>query len=102
MKPGAEVLYSIIVPGLTDQVAIETARRTLVSNNCPVGLVHIGDNSVSVPRLYTLWRGENAEQIWQAQIKTALPTALIDVQPWSHVPGYPQGEMGEVTNATTM
>jgi hypothetical protein len=97
VKQGDEAIYSIIVPGLTNAVEIEAARRALVMNGCSISLVHIGADSVSVPRLYTRWRGDSSEQTWQAQVKAMLPGALIDVRPWSYAPGYPQGEVGEAT-----
>lgn len=96
---GREVVYSILVPNLLNTVAIETARKAIIEAGCSIGLIHIGQDSVSVPRLYTFWRGDETEQLWQSQIKAALPTAIIDVRDWTPAPGYPQGEMGEPTNA---
>ena len=53
---------------------------------------------VSVPRLFTLWQGDEAEQAWQRSIQEALPGALIDVANWTPAADYPQGDMGEPTN----
>ena len=90
---GREVIYSILVPNLKGSVAIEAARKAIESAGCSVGLIHVGENSVSVPRLYTFWRGDESERVWQAQIKAALPTAIVDVQDWTPAPGYPQGTL---------
>lgn len=94
MKQGDEVLYSILVPNLADR-EIEHARKAIADAGCSFGLIHIEGTSVSVPRLYTRWRGDEAERLWQTQIKAALPSALIDVRPWEPAPGYPQGNMGQ-------
>ena len=98
-KRGKEVLYSIVVPGCDDAVKIEHARRELHERHVPRSLIHIDAAAgvVNVPRLFTLWRGDEVEQAWQQSIQKALPGALIDVADWTPAPGYPQGEIGEPT-----
>ncbi len=95
---GREVIYTIVVPGCNDTVAIERARRELVSRQVRPALIRIDVERgvVSVPRLFTLWQGDDLERVWQQSIQKALPGALIDVADWT--PGYPQSDMGEPTN----
>jgi hypothetical protein len=55
-------------------------------------------DTILIPRLNTRWRGDAAEHAWQAELRKAvgsMGTVTIDVQSWSHAPGYPQGEIGE-------
>lgn len=93
MKPNDQVIYSIIVPNLTSAVKRDQAHTALVTAGVPANLRKLDGTTISVPRLYTRWRGDTEEQVWQAAIKAALPTAIIDVQPWSYAPGYPKGEI---------
>ena len=107
---GREVVYTIVVPNCDDMVKIEHARRTLISRAVRPGLIHVyppvvNDKGalitlarVEVPRLFTLWQGDEAEQMWQRSIQNALPGVLIDVADWSLAPGYPHGEIGEKTS----
>jgi len=98
---GREVVYTIVVPGCTDTVLIERARRELVARQVHDSLIHIDTDRgvVSVPRLFTLWQGDEAEQAWQHAIQTAIPGALIDVADWTPAPGFPKGELGETEEA---
>ncbi len=52
---------------------------------------------IEVPRLFTAWRGDDSEQAWQermtAEVKEHGTSIAIDVQPWSHAPGYPKGDV---------
>lgn len=93
MKPNDEVVYSLIVPGLEGAVKLNHAHTELGNHGVPVHLRRVDGTTISVPRLYTRWRGDDEEAAWQTAIKTALPSAIIDVQPWSHVPGYPKGDL---------
>lgn len=92
MKPNDEVIYSIIVPGLSSTVKRQNAESALSSHGVPVNVRQFSLDTISVPRLYTRWRGDEDEQHWQQAIKADLPTAIIDVQPWSYGPGYPKGD----------
>ena len=92
------VIYTIVVPNCADNVAIERARRSLNELKVPAHLIYISGTTVSVPRLMTIWQGDQAEQTWQQSIKAALTGALIDVADWTHAIGYPQGDIGEVKN----
>ena len=99
-----EVIYSMMVSGLTDNVQIDHARRALEAHQVSASLIHIYPATIdhaghiSVPRLFTLWQGDDLERLWQAAIKTALPSAIIDVADWTPAPGYPIGEIGEPTD----
>lgn len=91
------VVYTIIVPLCDGTVAIERARRALEQHKIPAHLVHIDVDRgvVSVPRLTTIWQGDEPEQTWQRQIKATIPGVLIDVADWSFALGYPKGSIGE-------
>lgn len=93
---GREVVYTIIVPNCDDTVKIERARRELIARQVSASLIHIDADTgvVSVPRLFTLWQGDEAERVWQQAIQTAIPGCLIDVSDWSYAPGFPKGDLG--------
>jgi hypothetical protein len=99
---GREVVYTIVVTGCDNLVKIERARRELTARSVSASLIHIDAAAgiISVPRLHTLWQGDEAEQAWQQSIQAALPGCLIDVQDWTPAPGYPQGELGTIEGAT--
>lgn len=99
MKPNDEIVYSLIVPNLTSAVDRDNAQRELDNHGVPANLRKTDSTTISVPRLYTRWRGDTEEQTWQQTIKAALPSAIIDVQPWSHAPGYPKGEIDEPSSS---
>lgn len=94
---GREVVYTIVVSQCDDRVKIEAARRNLRERGIRESLIHIDAERgvVSVPRLFTLWQGDEAEQAWQRSIQNAIPHCLIDVADWTPAPGYPIGEIGE-------
>lgn len=95
MKQGDEVIYTIQVSGLTSSVKRDHAQRVLSENGVPSAMHIVKDNTLTVPRLFTQWRGDDAEKVWQEAIKASLPQAIFDVQPWSYAPGYPKGELGD-------
>lgn len=94
------VIYTLMVSGLTDRVKIAHAIYALQQHQVARHLMHIDAESgtISVARLFTIWQGDATEKVWQRAIKDAVPNCLIDVQDWSHAPGYPQGEIGDRTD----
>jgi hypothetical protein len=88
MKQGDEVIYSILIP-VKDKVAHQRAITAL--NNAGIGAsqLRITDKAISAPRVYTRWRGNDEERLWQQQLKEAIKEAIIDVKPWTYAPGYP-------------
>lgn len=106
MPQHKEVLYTILVPDCNDQVQVESAKRALSQHQISEALIFVHPAStddegkfwpghVSVPRLFTLWQGDEKEAEWQKAIKAALPGTLIDVADWTPAPGYPIGDENE-------
>lgn len=93
MQPNDEVIYTIMVIGLTDTGKRQQAHATLAAAGVPAQLRHERGDTIHVPRLFTRWLGDETERVWQQGIKAALPSAIIDVQPWSYAPGYPKGDL---------
>ena len=89
-----EVVYTIMVPGLTTRAAVEGARTALQKHQVARHLIHVNGDVISVPRLFTLWQGDALEKAWQEAIKAAVPGAIIDVADWTPAPGYPIGNAG--------
>jgi hypothetical protein len=83
------VLYRIQISGLTKADLI--APKLGISQSQMI----ITADTIIIPRLNTRWRGDAAEQAWQAELRRTVGdagTVLFDVQPWSYAPGYPKGE----------
>ena len=91
MKLNDEVIYTILVTDLTSAVKRQNAHAALTAAGVPKNLRHDQDNTLSVPRMLTYWRGDDAEDAWQTSLKT-LGNVIIDVHPWSLAPGYPIGD----------
>lgn len=92
MNPGDRVLYRIQISGL--------ARPDFVASKPGISQSQmiIGANTILIPRLNTRWRGDATENAWQDDLRKNvgnMGTVTIDVQPWSHAPNYPHGEIGE-------
>ena len=101
MKQNDEVIYSISISGinkLDDQSAIVKELPTYIGAGkmqvTPV--MKSTPGTVTIPRLFTSWRGDTEEQAWQSRLIEAVKgfgaSIAIDVQAWSHAPGYPQGD----------
>lgn len=101
MKPNDEVVYTISITGITklaDQNAIVTALPNHIGGGkmAIIPVTQTAPGLIEVPRLFTTWRGDASEQAWQQSVMKAVmehgASCAIDVQPWSHAPGYPQGD----------
>lgn len=106
MNPGDEVLYSIEVSGLKTNAAVSTMSARLNSRQVPGSyqlITPVSDKSspgyIRVPRLFTRWRGDDAELAWKNGIRDSVGDLegiiTIHAEPWSPAPGYPQGELEE-------
>ena len=94
MQLNDPILYRIQITGLAKSDVSIVATRLGISYNQMI----ISTDSIIVPRLYTHWRSETAEQAWQDNLRKAvgtMGTVVFDVQPWSPAPGYPMGEISE-------
>lgn len=92
MKPGDEVIYSICITGL-DSVTLPVVKTKL---NISERLMQCTGDSITVPRYFTYWRGDAGEEYYQDRLKALVGDhghLTLDVQPWSHAPGYPKGEL---------
>ena len=102
MKPNDEVIYSISITGiesLVHQSAIVNALPSYIGS-AKMGIMPVREDAhgvIEVPRLFTFWRGDAAEQAWQttlSQVAHARGASIaIDVQPWTPATGYPQGDV---------
>jgi hypothetical protein len=102
MKPNDEVVYTIAISGIKNAVN-QKSITDLLPNHTGSAKMHItpatksAPGAISIPRLFTQWRGDGAEEVWQTNLMDAVKghgaSIAIDVQPWSHAPGYPQGEL---------
>lgn len=110
MNPGDEVIYSIEVSGLKTNMDINAAmnrlssRQVFGSQQLITPAVDESDDipgepgAISVPRLFTRWRGDDAELKWSENIRNALGDlglVTIHAEPWSPAPGYPMNTMEE-------
>lgn len=88
MKPNDEVVYTIAISGIKGLVAQGNMAITPATKTAP--------GMISIPRLCTQWRGDDEEKSWQENVMRVVKeqgaSIAIDVQPWSHAPGYPQGD----------
>jgi len=105
MKIDDEVVYTIEITGFTDNLDMNNVSKKLIDLGVrkqkisPVNAEEKVFGSISVPRLFTRWKGPAQEDLFQANVREAVASAQvsINVHPWSHLPGYPRGEIGEVT-----
>lgn len=88
MKEGDEVIYSIMIPA-KGAAAHQHIVKALNEAGIGTSQIRVSEQSISVPRLYTRWRGDDDEQDWQRQLKNAIKEAIIDVKPWTYAPDYP-------------
>ena len=95
MKENDEVIYTLSITGIT-KLADQDAIVSRLPNLIGAGKMQIAPGLIEIPRLYTRWRGDASEQAWQESVmgvaKEHGASCAIDVQPWSHAPGYPQGD----------
>lgn len=110
MKQGDEVIYTIAISHIADNQTIRLISDRLKNREVLGQYQRIRPaieetnepGAIFVPRLFTRWRGEGVEEAWQENVKAACThppttdcTITISVEPWSHAPGYPQGELEE-------
>lgn len=96
MKIGDEIIYSIKVDcgqKPATQVSKELQIAGVPLTNQVVDYV---SNTISVPRLFTKYRGDDKEKEFVAAVES-VASAKITVDPWSYARGYPKGEIGEPT-----
>ena len=102
MKPNDDVIYSIAITGIKSIVAQKSITDELPKHIgaakmqiAPVTEDEFG--TITIPRLFTFWRGDTDEQAWQARlmevVKSRGASIAIDVQPFYHAPGYPKGDV---------
>lgn len=92
MKPGDEVIYSIRITGL-NSVTLSIVQTKL---NISERLMVVTDDSITIPRYFTYWRGDEAERHFQNELKTLVGDhghLTFDVRPWQPAPDYPRGEL---------
>lgn len=102
MKENDECIYTIAITGIKGLI-----NQKALTDELPK---HVGGvkmritpamittpGTITIPRLYTFWRGDTSEQAWQSAImemvKERGAACAIDVQPFAHAPGYPQGDL---------
>mgnify|MGYP001583865181 CR=1 FL=1 len=102
MKENDEVIYTISITGIrtmVNQKAItdELPKHIGAAKTLITPAMNATPGTITIPRLFTAWRGNSAEQTWQASLMEAVKahnaSVAIDVQPWSHAPGYPKGDL---------
>jgi len=99
MKINESVLYTIAISNMTNTTMRVISNAIGLS---PLQQITPADKDerngvICIPRLLTKWRGDDAEQAWQDELRKKVGSEgiiTIDVQPWSHAPGYPQGDIG--------
>lgn len=102
MKPNDEVIYTIAITGIKN-----TVNQKSITDELPK---HVGSakmvitppqpnapGSITIPRLYTFWREDYQEKAWQEVLMQTIKgygaSIAIDVQPFTHAHGYPQGDV---------
>jgi hypothetical protein len=101
MKEHDEVIYTIMITGI-ETLSKQDAIVKELPNFIGTGKMEIGPATktapglIDIPRLFTTWRGNDAEKAWQERLTEAVKehnaSIAIDVQPWNYAPGYPQGD----------
>jgi hypothetical protein len=96
MKVNDEIIYTIKINNTATDT---TTQRELADIGIPISGQQISGNSIIVGRLFTKYRGPTQEEAFQQEVKAASGSEHVEfnLKPWSHLPGYPMGEMGEVT-----
>lgn len=91
MNQGDYAMYHISATG--------KVKGVLEKAGLPGSYISQRGSTFSIPRLCTFWRGDEAEQAWQTNLRVALLAAddnaelIIAAEPWQMLPGYPQGEL---------
>jgi hypothetical protein len=116
VNQGDYVIYTIEASGCQSQVAVQSASQSLEKHSVHGQYQRIrpyipgnADRDtqpgyVTVPRLFTQWRGDDAEKTWQDVLRASLEKyadivtihadiVTIHADPWQMLPGYPQGEL---------
>ncbi len=102
MKENDEVIYTIAITGIrtmVEQKSItdELPKHVGAAKTVIFPAMNSAPGQITIPRLFTSWRGDTAEQAWQTSLMEAVKShrasITIDVQPWSPAPGYPMGDI---------
>lgn len=101
MIEGTEVIYTIAITAIettaNQQAAIGILKQYTGSGKMDiVPATEDAPGTISIPRLYTRWRGDASEKTWQSDITNRIDDmgeVAISVAPWSYAPGYPQGDI---------
>ena len=92
MNLNDRVLYRLQISGIDKSDIAIVAGQLGISQSQMI----LGTDTIIIPRLNTIWRGNDVEQAWQDELRKSVGdkgTVLFDVQPWSHADGYPKGEV---------
>ena len=84
MKIGDEIIYKIVVRSCSDTRAVSIRLQDI---GIPFSRQTIDEDSITINRLFTIYRGEADEEIWQESINKIHP-AVISYEAWSPLGGW--------------
>lgn len=103
MKIDDEAIYTIEVTRLENNHDVAEVSKALISLGIqgskqkirPVSDDQKIAGAIFIPRLFTRWKGQAQEELFQTKVREAVGSAQvsIEVKSWGHLPGYPMGDI---------